>query len=160
MENWAEEINSIIDDKLKDARDKDLRFLRVAEFKRNIVRTGNYSDNCSFCKQQKILIAEAVSKIEKTVNEPGKSRREYDRLIYQTSKHMKKAHGFYPPYHFSYLYSFFGILVGLILGYFLMKTVPDYSTEMLSIGFTIGLIPAYIWGYIKDKKIRAEKRIM
>jgi hypothetical protein len=110
--------------------------------------------------QQKISIAEAVSKIEKTVNEPGETRREYDRLIYRISKHMQKEHGFYPPYYFSYLYSFFGILAGLVLGYILMKTVSGYSTEMLSIGFTIGLIPAYIWGFIKDKKIRAEKRLM
>jgi len=160
MGNWAEEINITIDDKLKDARDKDLRFLRVAEFKRNVARTGDYSDNCPFCMQQKISITEAVSKIEKTVNEPGETRREYDRLIYRISKHMQKEHGFYPPYYFSYLYSFFGILAGLVLGYILMKTVAGYSTEMLSIGFTIGLIPAYIWGFIKDKKIRAEKRLM
>ncbi len=160
MGNWAEEINTVIDGKLKDARDKDLRFLRVPEFKRNVSRTDTFSESCPFCKQQQIFIAEAVSKIEETVNEPGESRREYDRLIYRISKHMQKEHGFYAPYYFSYLYSFFGILAGLILGYILMKTVPGYSTEMLSIGFTLGLIPAYIWGFIKDKKIRAEKRIM
>ncbi len=160
MENWAAEITDTIDKKLEGTRDKEIRFYRIDEFKRNITRVGSFSKSCPFCQQQKISISEVVDKIDEAVNVPGKTRREYDRLINRLSKHIQKEHGFYAPYYFSYLYSFFGIVVGLIIGYALIKINQDYWIEMLSVGFIAGLIPCYIWGFIKDKKIRSEKRLM
>jgi len=160
MENWATEITDKIDIKLKGTRDKEIRFYRIDEFKRNIARVDSFSKSCPFCQQQKIYIAEVVDKIDEAVNVPGKTRREYDRLISHLSKHIQKEHGFYAPYYFSYLYSFFGIIAGLILGYALMKITPEYSVEMLSIGFIIGLLPSYVWGFVKDKKVRSEKKLM
>jgi hypothetical protein len=160
MKNWATEITDKIDSKLEGTRDKEIRFYRIDEFKRNITRVDSFSKNCPICKQQKIYISEVADKIDEAVNVPGKTRREYDRLISSLSKHIQKEHGFYTPYYFSYLYSFFGIIAGLILGYVLMKINPDYFVEMLSIGFIIGLIPSYFWGFIKDKKVRSGKRLM
>ena len=160
MENWASEIIKTIGNKLESTRDKEIRFYRIEEFKRNITRVDSFSKSCPFCQQQKISVSEVVDKIDEAVNVPGKPRREYDRLISRLSKHMEKEHGFYAPYYFSYLYSFFGIVIGLIIGYALIRINPDYWIEMLSIGFIVGLIPSYIWGFIKDKNIRSEKRLM
>ena len=158
--NWATEITNLIDEKLKSSREKDLRFFRIDEFKRNIIRIDTYSTSCPFCQKQKIDVSEISNKIYEAINVPGKTRREYDRLISRLSKHMQKEHEFYPPYYFSYLFSFFGIVLGLIVGYILMKVFPPYWIEMLSIGFMVGLIPGYTWGFIKDKKIRSAKRLM
>ncbi len=160
MENWDVEIKKTIDDKLKSVQEKDIRFYRIDEFKRNISRIETNSKSCPFCNKQKINISEISNKIDDAVNIPGKTRCEYDRLISQLSKHMQKEHGFYAPYYFSYLYSFFGIVLGLVIGYVLIKIFPVYWIEMLSMGFVVGLIPAYIWGVVKDKKIRSEKRLM
>lgn len=160
MGKWAEGLNSEIESKLGEAREKDIRFFRIEEFKRNIIRTDDFSGSCSFCKKQKINIVKTTEAIDVAVFVPGKIRREYDRLISRLSKHMQKEHGFYAPYYFSYHYSFFGIIIGLIIGYILKEINPIYPLEMLSIGFALGLIPFYIWGYFKDKKIRSEKRLM
>ncbi len=160
MENWATEITDTIDTKLKGTRDKEIRFYRIDEFKRNITRVDSFSKSCPFCQQQRITISEVVDKIDDAVHVPGQTRREYDRLISHLSKHIQKEHGFYTPYYFSYIYSFFGIVGGLILGYVLMKFNPEFRVEMLSIGFIAGLIPTYVWGFIKDKKVRSEKRLM
>lgn len=160
MQNWATEITEIISSKLEGVREKDIRFFRIEEFKRNITRIDSFSNSCPVCAQQKTDIADVVDKIDEAVNVPGKSRREFDRLISRLSKHMQNEHNFYAPYYYSYLYSFFGIIIGLIVGYILLKTTEDLWVEMLSIGFIIGLIPSYIWGFIKDNKIRSEKRLM
>ncbi len=160
MENWATNIATTIDEKLTGIREKEVRFYRIDEFKRNASRVDSFSASCSFCKDQKKSISEVVEKLEEAISVPGKSRREYDRLISRLAKHIQKEHGFYAPYYFSYLYSFFGIVIGLIIGFVLMKTKPDLWIEMLSIGFIVGLIPSYAIGWIKDKKIRAEKRLM
>jgi hypothetical protein len=160
MKNWSEEIIKTIDTKLKDTRDKEIRFFRIDEFKRNIARVESFSKNCHFCQNEEITITEVSNKIDQALNVPGKTRREYDRLIGRLSNHMRKEHGFYAPYYFSYLYSFFGIVTGLIIGYALYRINKEFWVEMFSIGFVIGLMPSYVWGFIKDKKIRAEKRLM
>lgn len=160
MESWATKTINTIDKKIEGIRDKDIRFYRIDEFKRNIGRIESNSNSCPYCQQQKINVSEISNKIDEAVNIPGKTRREYDRLISQVSKHMQKEHGFYAPYYFSYLFSFFGIIIGLIIGYILMKIFPAYWIEMLSIGFVAGLIPGYFRGFIRDNKIRSEKRLM
>lgn len=160
MEKWATEITNKIDRALEGEKDKELRFFRIQEFKRNITRVESFSQNCPFCLHQKIPVSEISSKIDEAIQVPGKTRREYDRIIGRLSKHMQKEHGFYAPYYFSYTYSFVGILIGLVLGFLLLKIFPGYNLEMISIGFVSGLIPSYIWGSLKDKKIRAEKRLM
>ncbi len=160
MENWSKNVSSTIDSKLEGIREKEIRFYRIDELKRNIARIDSFSDSCPYCKDQKVLISEVVEKIDEAVNVPGKTRREYDRLISRIAKHIQKEHGFYTPFYFSYLFSFFGIVIGLIIGYFLIQLQPALWIEMLSLGFIIGLVPSYVFGLIKDKKIRAEKRLM
>jgi hypothetical protein len=160
MENWATQITKTIDTKTEGIRDKEIIFFRIAEFKRNITRIDSFSKSCSACQQQKTHISDAVNKIDDALNYPGRTRRKYDRLISKLSKHMQKEHGFYAPYYFSYTYSAIGIAMGLIIGFILFKIYPELWVEMFSIGFTVGLIPSYILGFAKDKKIRSEKKLM
>jgi hypothetical protein len=160
MENWAEITKAVINTKTAEIKEKEIRFYRIDEFKRNIKRVDEFSNTCPFCSNQKINIDSVVEKIDEAIQVPGQTRREYDRLISRLSLHMQKQHGFFAPWHFTYLYSFFGMVAGLLLGYFLQEIFPEYNWEMLSVGFAIGLVTSYIWGFMKDKKIRSEKRIM
>lgn len=160
MENWSTQITKIIDTKTEGIRDKEIIFFRIAEFKRNLTRVDSFSKSCPVCRQHKASITEISTKIDDALNFPGKTRREYDRLISDLSKHMQKEHGFYPPYYFSYTYSFIGITLGLLIGFILYKIYPLLWIEMFSLGFTAGLIPSYYFGVKKDKKIRSEKKLM
>lgn len=160
MGNWAEEINSKIDSNLEKLREKDKRFFRVDEFKRNITRIDDFSGSCSFCLKHKIDIAEQVETIYEAIEVPGKSRREYDRLISRLSRHMQKEHDFYAPFHFSYRYAFLGISAGLVTGFILYKLFPGNGEALFSVCFVIGIITAYIAGSRKDSQIRTTKKIM
>ena len=160
MENWAAKNNSKIDSNLESAREKDIRFFRIDEFKRNITRVNEFSADCSFCKKQKIDISEVAETIFEAVDVPGNKRREYDRLISRLSVHMRKKHGFYPPFYFSYLYAFFGFIGGFILGFLLYLIFRQLKEAMFAIGFMIGIVAAYILGSRKDHKIRSAKKLM
>lgn len=160
MGNWATKTKQTIDDKLKGTKDKEIRFYRVDELKRNIERVDSFSKSCPFCQKQKIDITAIVENIDEAIHVPGQTRRDYDRLISRLSMHMQKTHGFFTPFHFVYLYSFFGMVAGLVLGYLLLRLFPAYDWTMLAIGFSIGLVTGYIWGNIKDNKIRANKKLM
>lgn len=160
MENWAEEINSKIDTRLEKSRDKDVRFFRVDEFKRNIIRVSEFSGSCSHCQKIKIDISETVETINEAIEVPGSSRRDYDRLISRLARHMQKEHGFYAPFYFSYLYAFIGIVAGLVTGYVLFKAVPVYGEALFLACVMVGIVTAYIAGSLKDSKIRTTKKIM
>lgn len=160
MGNWAAEQHKLIETKLEGANEKDLRFFRIDEFKRNISRVDSFSSTCPTCKKELQNVSEAANTINEAINNVGKKRRNYDQLISRVSKHMQKEHGFYPPYYYTYLISFFGIVMGSILGYFLMQLNAEYKLELFCVGFAIGLLPTYVIGHLKDKKIRIEKKLM
>ena len=160
MEAWSSEINKTIDIKMESARDKDILFFRIKEFKRNVARVDEFSASCPTCKKEMIDIAEVVENIDEAINTPGKKRREYDRLISRLSRHMQKEHGFFSPYYFSYLYALYGTIGGSALGLLLLKLNPQYKLEMFVIGISVGLIVSYILGSTKDKKVRSEKKLM
>ncbi|GAB1453881.1 hypothetical protein MASR2M47_39370 [Draconibacterium sp.] len=160
MENWAEEINAKIDVNLEKSREKDILFFRVAEFKRNVARVGEFSKSCPFCNKHKIDIAETVGTIQEAVEVPGKSRREFDRLITRLARHMQKEHGYYAPYYFSYLYAFIGILSSLIVGYILFKIFPADGELLLLVSIMVGIVASYIAGTQRDNKIRSSKKLM
>jgi hypothetical protein len=160
MENWAEEINLKIENDLKNSREKDLRFFRIDEFKRNVIRVDEFSTSCPFCNKHKIDIAETVETIREAVEVPGKSRREFDRLITRLVRHMQKEHSFYAPYYFSYLYAFFGILSGLTIGYVLFRVFPANGELLLLASIMVGIVASYITGAQKDNKIRKNKKLM
>ncbi len=160
MGNWSEEINSKIDINLEKSREKDKRFFRVDEFKRNISRVDEFSGSCNFCQKLKTDIADQVETINKAIEVPGKSRREYDRLISRLARHMQKEHGFYAPFYFSYLYAFIGIFAGLFISFILFKLFPGNGEALFSICLGTGIVVAYLTGSRKDRKIRTAKKIM
>lgn len=160
MESWGTSVINKLNNNLKNSKKRDINFFRIEEFKRNIKRVDNFSTKCPVCQKHKMHIAETVDKIDEAINVPGSTRRNYDRLISNLSSHMQKVHGYYTPFYFSYLYSFFGMVAGLVLGYLLLKLFPAYGWEMLSLGFILGLIAGYVKGNIKDNKIRSDKKLM
>lgn len=160
MENWADELNLKIDVNLEKSREKDIRFFRIDEFKRNLTRVDEFSKSCSFCLKHKIDISEAIETIREAVEVPGKNRRDFDRLISRLARHMQKEHGFYAPYYFSYLHAFIGILAGLIIGYILFKLYPVNGELLLLASIMVGIITSYITGARKDNNIRKAKKIM
>lgn len=160
MEKWSAQINKDIDQKLEKAREQDMRFFRIDEFKRNIERVDEFSTNCPACKHEQINIAEAVQYIGEAVHVPGRKRREFDRLIARLSKHMRTEHGFYPPFYFSYVYALFGLIGGAVLGYLLLLFFTNNKMVMFGIGISAGLVVMYVLGSFKDRKIRSQKKLM
>lgn len=160
MEDWATQKIEAVDEKLKDARQSDLRFFRVDEFKRNVERVGKYSGKCPVCTKEQIPINGIVDKIDRAIGTPGKERREYDRLISRLSGHMQKEHGYYTPNYFTYRFSFYGMLLGTLAGFLVMLIDQNNNMAFLSAGFSLGLLIGYLYGNGKDRKVREKKKLM
>ncbi len=160
MGSWSEQFENKVKAQLKNKKASDLRFFRIDEFIRNMGRVDEFSDSCPLCNKEKLNIADTVEHINEAIGTPGNRRCEYDRLSSRLSAHMRKEHGFYPPYYFSYLYSFYGFVAGLIIGYLMYLIVPSVGELMFFVGFCLFLIAGYVAGTRKDNRIRMNKKLM
>lgn len=160
MEDWSTNILLEVDEKLKDVRPVDLRFFRVDEFRRNVMRTGENSDTCPGCNREKINISSVVKKIDEAIKVPGISRREYDRLINRMAVHMQKQHGFYTPFHYTYRFTFYGLIAGMAAGLLLMAVFSEQNWALFSAGTSLGLLVGYLSGGKRDRKIRDRNMLM
>lgn len=160
MDNWANHIRETLKIKLEGVKDREIRFFRIEEFLRNVHRTEEFSNNCMQCNSNKIEINTIIEKIDEAIKVPGKTRREYDGIIGRLSNHMRKEHNFYPPFHYTYTYSFIGIVLGLIIGFLATLLFPSTNWLILVGCLTIGMIIGNIIGHKKDKKIRNDNRLM
>lgn len=161
MKSWKETIIDQLHSKSEGINEKDFRFFRIAEFERMINRTDELSVDCDVCKAFKNEIEIVVATIDEAVHTPGKLRRKYDHLIDRIAKHQRKNHGYYPPYYFTYNYSFLGMLAGsatgLLVGYLVL---PHDVWYFILSGFVIGLLAARILGARKDKAVRANDKLL
>ncbi|MGE0020972.1 MAG: hypothetical protein AB7S72_14965 [Draconibacterium sp.] len=160
MKKWHEEIIAEIDIQIEKSKEKDIRFFRVEEFSRNVVRVDEFSANCDFCKNQKNIIEEVLPELQEAVEIPGQSRRKFDRLSGDIATHMRKKHGFYPPYFHLYIYLFAGISAGLLVGLMLFLLITPKNENFIYAGFMVGILSGYFSGNIKDRKVREAKKIL
>lgn len=160
MEKWESRITGKMDSSLAGIRDKDLRFFRIDELRRNISRVAAFSAGCEKCRNSRIEVEDALAHLQEAINVPGPSRRQLDRLIVSLSRHMTKSHGFYPPFYFNYLFSFYGITAGSLAGLLLVLALPGNHWEILAAAFVAGLLAGQIAGGRKDRKVREENRLM
>lgn len=150
-----------MDKSLSGIRDKDQRFFRIDELRRNITRVSQFAETCHQCLSLKEDIETNIMHLNEAINVPGKYRRDLDRLIARLSHHMKKAHHFYPPYHFNYLFTTYGLLAGLAFALPVILFLPFEHMDVLAAGvFIAGLIAGQIIGGKRDRKIRNDKKLM
>jgi len=160
MDNWKDKILAGMEESLAGTREKDLRFFRIEELQRNIRRVDEFSHRCADCAHLKPEIAAALRHVNEAVNVPGQYRRELDRVVARLARHMLKTHAFYPPFHFIYLYSFYGIAIGSLAGLLIAVLLPGKPWEIGAAGFVAGLIAGQISGGQKDSKVRTGNRLM
>ncbi len=160
MKNWAEHILKEMEQSLTGTREKDLRFFRIDELRRNIRRVDDFAPKCAICRNLKEETESAMVHVNEAVNVPGQHRRELDRVVARLARHMLKIHKFYPPWHFNYLYSFYGITAGSLFGFLLVQAIPSKPWELMAAGFVTGLISGQILGGKIDRKVRSEDRLM
>jgi hypothetical protein len=160
MESWADTVLKDMELRLTGTREKDMRFFRIDELRRNIRRIDEFAHNCDICRQFKGETNASMLHVNEAVNVPGQYRRELDRLVARLARHMLKDHQFYPPWHFNYLYSFYGIAAGSLAGFLVVIAIPSRPWELMAAGFVTGIIVGQLLGGSKDRKIRGDERLM
>ena len=161
MSSWYVNLEDNLVQQLKDVKPRDLRFFRVEEFLRNASRADQFAGSCRECQSFRHEIDKQKDSVARAINIPGSERRNFDRLQSGLSKHMRKKHGFYPPFYHSYLYStsLAGILV--IIALLLSRLFPDTEIFVfLAPAFALGIVVGQVVGGRKDKQVRDNNKLL
>ena len=161
MTDWNQKIVADIKLELGGVNDKDLRFLRIDEYLRMIKRVDGFAPTCSECNQFRAEIEQQIKIIGTAVKHIGKERRSFDKHLNQLSGHMKKGHGFYPPYHYTYSYTFYYSVVAVGLSFLISLLFPSIDRWFFIVpAFVFGLIAGQLVGGKKDAKVRADNKLL
>jgi hypothetical protein len=140
---------------------RDLRFFRIEEYLRIVRRVDEFSDDCVECKQFRTEIEHQALTIGKAIKYTGRERAAYDRHSDKLARHMKKVHGFYPPYYFTYSLGFSYMLAATALAFLVSFLFPSIDPWIFVVpGFIIGLLIGQLKGAQKDAKIRAGDKLL
>lgn len=161
MSDWYAEFENDFFQQLKDAKARDLRFFRVEEYLRNVQRVDAFSSSCRECQSFRHEIEKHKDTVARAVNEPGRERRAFDRLQSGLSEHMKKEHGFYPPYYYTYLYvaGWSAALLALAVFWWWLVRAADIFV-FLAPAFAIGVVTGQVIGGKKDRRVRDENKLL
>jgi len=161
MSDWYHKYEEKVFNLLKNEKNRDIRFFRIEEMLRMAERADKYSLTCKECLSLKNRLDQGEASLKKAVQYPGEERKKLDNLQTEMASHMKKIHGFYPPYYFSYLYSTIGILLFMVIAFIFYLFFPSFSLwNILSVAFSAGVIIGQITGHKKDNHIKREGKML
>ncbi|RKD92740.1 hypothetical protein [Mangrovibacterium diazotrophicum] len=161
MENWYPGFEKKVVGQLQGAKERDLRFFRVEEYLRNAERIDGFAPKCRECYSYRNEMEKMADDVVTAVQTPGKERRELDRIQSGVNDHMRKAHGFYPPYYHTYTQSAYWTLGFMLAAFMLTFAFPSIEKVVFySPAFAIGVVTGQIIGGRKDRKIRDSEKIL
>jgi hypothetical protein len=161
MSEWYTEFEQDVIQKLKGHKRSDLRFFRIDEYLRMAEKIDALAPLCRECHSFRFEMEKQRDSLVKAVSEPGRERRELDRLQSRMSDHMRKQHGFFPAYYFTYRYSFF--LTLFLLGVAFLVYLFSPATDVwyfFAPAFATGVITGQVIGGKKDRRIRETNKIL
>ncbi len=149
---WYNKIQLQVEEKMENLHKKDFKFYRVDSFLSLAQKVDELSSNCVECKMLKHKIENTTNNLDTLLSGEIALRKEYELKLDEIEKHIRKIHNIYPKQYFLYLYTFVGVIAGLLLGFFASKIINIVEIKAgLIFGFTIGLIVGRVWGHYKEK---------
>ncbi len=111
------------------------------------------STNCEICKANVEKIKEISENVKDYMSGHPKRRREYENKFDSIVHHLKKEHQYYSKEYFTTIYSFWGLLLGLISGFLISHFILSaWMLESIAIASVFFILILRQIGKIKDKK--------
>ncbi len=161
MSDWYTDFEQDVVRKLKGHKRSDLRFFRIDEYLSMAEKIDVLASSCRECHSFRLEMDKQRDLLAKAVGEPSRERRELDRIQSRMSDHLRKEHGFFPAYYFTYRYSFFFTVCLLAVAFFAYLFSPATDVwYFFAPAFAAGVITGQVIGGKKDRTIRETNKIL
>ena len=152
MNSWSENFYSRLE-KIKDQIPKsDFRFYNLGHLPLVVKKTEEFSKQCEACQLNQKILDQLVDMMP-VCFEKHDTRRKFEKEKSRIEKHLHRKHQvYYIHFHYS-LFSFLGIIAGLIAGIILsLFFLGKLSINYLLIASILGLFFGQIAGKYFDRK--------
>lgn len=155
MSEWTENFENELKIQINKVERLKVGYINVRLLNNLAKKIDLLSPQCSTCKAYKkefeLILPDVVTRIE----EP-EFRNSYESTLVEVSEHLKKKHGFSKEGYYKSLYTFIGIVIGLVVAFLSSYFVVDRDVyTFFFYGGLIGVAIGYFVGLAKDKKIKA-----
>lgn len=158
---WYKKIENQIMDQNERLHKKDFRFYHVDTLLQISKKIDEFSVDCPTCKQLKPNIEEISENLYGYLKGDVSSRKNYETKLEELNTHLRKVHKIYPKQFNLSLYSFVGVVAGLLIGWLIALLIDKtFLKQGLIIGFTFGLIIGRVYGKLKDNQLKKENRFL
>jgi hypothetical protein len=141
---------------------REYKLFNIARFIKSAKWTDSFSDQCPVCKKNKSDMLHAAREIKSMIRPSGGGEATFETLLDTVYHHIRKDHKLTPRSYFISLYSFVGMIAGVISGG-LVGVVTDLMLHAekwqwlkngLLVGWFLGLVAGQILGKRKDNRIK------
>lgn len=162
LNTWSHVIHKEIQSEKEKIYAKDYKFYKVDRLERIAVRLDEFSETCVHCDEFKVEVEFLSKSISEMINNDPKLRSEFEKRNEVIVEHLKNTHNLVPEIYFSSRYSFWGILIGLLIGIICSLSIStEYMSEFyILVGFGLGLFVGRIFGMKKDVEARKRNLIL
>ncbi len=158
-ENWIVRIHNNLRTGKEKIHPKDYTFFNVEMIERAAKHTVKFMKNCEVCNansQELVSLSEQFPGLLQTIS----GRREFSRRLDKVLKHLRKEHGVYPKGYFTGIYTVAGVLTGGLAGWLVSRTGIMSLYALMPVFLGIGLTAGWIWGQLRDKKVKNLDKIL
>lgn len=159
MSPWLAEFNENIQKEKVNLSEKDIKFFHVERLIKIAEHIENNSNACADCLRMKIPFLELSANLRRYIHGNYRDSTYFEKIFVSALTHMKVTHGLYPSFHFNYLYTFIGFIIGIVCGtliYLLFN--GNVGSKLIAILALAGLLAGQIAGRKKDNIVRREGR--
>ncbi len=145
---------------------REYKLFHIDRLLRSGKRIDDFSTTCKKCTDFKSELDSISQNPSDYISGTNIKRKKFENLSSQIFSHLRKDHMIIPHSYFVAVYSFAGMLLGVVLGfmagiiykYFFSPGNPGLIKNAILIGWFTGLVAGQILGNKKDKKVRKEDR--
>ncbi len=131
----------------------DFRFYNISRLLLIAQKTLENRKQCKQCDSHLILLESHAQNLKQYIQTTNKKRKDFDIQLNRIIKHLRKEHGITFAFYYTSLFTFLGLLTGIVTGTIVLLTLSTALKEIFFLIFVVsGLAIGRIFGYFKDKK--------
>lgn len=124
-------------------------------------KLNSQSSECEICKRLSEKLEKEAVELPDIISDNFKRRKQYEMVLDESSKHLRKAHNLMPARYYMSLYTVLGLFFGLAIGFSAFLIFENGSDKSLIFGSVgAGIILGYVAGALKDLRNKKRKRVL
>jgi len=158
--NWITEVEESIENQKDKIYYRDIKFYKIDRFFKMAKLCDLHSSQCVECEKNKEIVGVLAKDLAGYLSGNMANRRHYEKHYESIDKHLKLIHGYYVQDYYLSLYTFWGLVLGMLPGALFYFFSQDNWVYYFSGSVMLFVFIARQFGRKKDNQIKKAGKIL